>query len=62
MTKQDDLIYHRQRATEELNRGLAASCIQVARSHLRLSSLHFERARLLSNDPLKSEPPPFLLA
>ena len=43
----DEISYHRARAARELNLGLATLSLAAARSHLRLSSLHFERARQL---------------
>lgn len=43
----DEIGYHRARAARELNLGLATLSLAAARSHLRLSSLHFERARQL---------------
>jgi len=59
----DDIDYHRQRASRELNQGLASSSIPAARAHLRLSSLHFQRLRELEGGPetTVSERPPFIL-
>jgi hypothetical protein len=45
MKNADELSYHQQRAAAELNLGLSSGSIPVARAHLRLSSLHFQKAR-----------------
>ena len=59
----DDINYHRQRASRELNQGLASSSIPAARAHLRLSSLHFQRLRELEGGTVASpsDRPPFIL-
>lgn len=61
----DDISYHRQRANRELNQGLASSSIAVARAHLRLSTLHFQKLRELEGEALQTstvvERPPFVL-
>jgi hypothetical protein len=62
MIDQEDLSYHRQRATVELNLGLSSSSLPAARAHLRLSSLHFEKARQIDGSELPSGRPPFQLA
>ena len=62
MHQHDDVNYHRQRAADELNLGLTASATPVARAHLRLSSLHFEKARELSGQPQASDRPTFHLS
>lgn len=62
MTDHTDLSYHRQRAAEELNLGLSSSSLQVARAHLRLSSLHFEKAREIGGSAPQHERPPFQLS
>jgi len=49
--------YHTERAVAELAAGLSAACIPSARAHLRLSTMHMERARDLDAPPLK---PPFI--
>ena len=49
MRRNDDLDYHTQRATRELDLGLAAPTNSVACAHLKLSSLHMERVRELSD-------------
>jgi hypothetical protein len=56
----DDIAYHRARASHELNLGLTSSSMAAARSHLRLSSLHMERLRLLAGGI--AERPPFTVA
>ncbi|HVF83309.1 MAG TPA: hypothetical protein VM913_03945 [Sphingomicrobium sp.] len=53
----DDLSYHRQRAADELNRGLSSHSMPVARAHLRLSSLHFERACEIDGGKPPGRPP-----
>jgi hypothetical protein len=54
---QDDIDYHSKRAVSELDRGLISQSMEAARAHLRLSSLHFERARELSGRLYSSRPP-----
>nr|WP_294169030.1 hypothetical protein [uncultured Sphingomonas sp.] len=56
----DDIEYHRARASYELNLGLTSNSMAAARSHLKLSSLHMERLRLLAGN--NSERPPFTVA
>jgi len=58
----DDINYHRQRASQELSLGLASGSVVVARAHLGLSSLHFERLRELEsgNAMFKREPAPLV--
>ncbi|MCW3798305.1 hypothetical protein OMW55_10875 [Sphingomonas sp. BN140010] len=56
----DDIAYHRNRASRELNLGLACGSLAAARAHLRLSSLHFQKARDLES-PRQAERPPFVL-
>ena len=43
----DDIRYHQARAARELDMGLSTSCLNAARAHLQLSSLHTQRAREL---------------
>jgi hypothetical protein len=43
--KTNDASYHRDRALQERDLGLAAACPMAARSHMELSSLHVRRAR-----------------
>jgi|GraSoiStandDraft_59_1057299.scaffolds.fasta_scaffold163920_2 hypothetical protein len=50
--------YHRERALRELNAGLGASCSPSARAHLRLSTLHMQRARELG---ATLPPPPLIM-
>jgi hypothetical protein len=45
--KSDDIQYHQTRAARELDMGLSTSCLNAARAHLQLSSLHMRRAREL---------------
>lgn len=45
--KADDIRYHQARAARELDMGLSTNCLNAARAHLKLSSLHQERAREL---------------
>ncbi len=56
--------YHRERASQELNLGLTTTCMAAARAHLRLSSLHMERVRMLQGDVRSGglDRPPFILA
>lgn len=60
-----DLLYHRQRASRELNLGLASRELAVARAHLGLSTLHHRRARELERRDGRvvapGEAPPFVL-
>lgn len=60
-----DIQYHRQRASHELNLGLASSHLSAARAHLGLSTLHHQRARELEDSEPQSESsaarPPFVL-
>jgi hypothetical protein len=62
MHQHDDIHYHQKRAAAELNLGLAASAVPVARAHLRLSSLHFEKARELAGQLQASDRPIFHLS
>jgi len=50
------IAYHAQRAVRELNRGLGTSNIRAARAHLKLSLLHRERARSLSEGAALKKP------
>jgi hypothetical protein len=59
---EDELSYHRQRAADELNLGLSSDSMPVARAHLRLSSLHFERAREIGGLPQQQQRPTFHLS
>lgn len=43
MMKQEDVAYHSERASRELHLGLTAPSMSIARSHLRLSSLHMKK-------------------
>ena len=47
IVKLDDIQYHQARAARELDMGLSTSCLNAARAHLQLSSLHMQRAREL---------------
>ena len=62
MQDDHDLEYHRQRAADELNIGLSSSSLAAARAHLRLSSLHFERARSIGKPDALNDRPPFQLS
>jgi hypothetical protein len=57
----NDIAYHRDRATRELNIGLASASLSAARAHLKLSSLHFQRLRDLEGQQAPQERPPFVL-
>ena len=57
----DDIAYHRDRATRELNIGLSSASLTAARAHLKLSSLHFQRLRDLEGQGAPQERPPFVL-
>ena len=61
MQQHDDISYHRQRAADELNLGLAANSTPVARAHLRLSSLHFEKVREMGGQAQTGDRPIFHL-
>ena len=56
MTKTAAVDYHSRRASEELHRGLLASSPVAARIHLKLSSLHFARVRLLLGNSASPRP------
>jgi len=56
----NEITYHRQRASRELNLGLNSGSLPAARAHLKLSSLHFEKLRDLEA-PQSAERPPFVL-
>jgi hypothetical protein len=58
MYQQEDVEYHRRRATKELDCGLTAKHIGAARTHLKLASMHLQRVREL--DPTASRDKPFL--
>lgn len=58
---EEQIAYHRARAARELNLGLACDCLAAARSHLKLSSLHFERAKRLNEGQAEARPP-FIMA
>jgi len=48
----EEIQYHQSRAARELDLGLSASNLNAARAHLKLSSLHMQRARELgATDP-----------
>jgi len=47
IVKADDIRYHQARAARELDMGLSTNCLNAARAHLKLSSLHQQRAREL---------------
>jgi len=57
----NDIAYHRDRASRELNIGLSSGSLPAARAHLRLSSLHFQRVRDLEGQQPQAERPPFVL-
>jgi hypothetical protein len=44
---ENDIAYHNERALVELDLGYAAENYQVAEAHLKLSSLHLERAEAI---------------
>jgi hypothetical protein len=48
MQRSDALSYHSRRATRELDLGLAAASMAVARAHLQLAAMHMERLRELT--------------
>jgi hypothetical protein len=41
----DDPNYHSKRAMAELDLALSATCVDAARAHFRLSSLHLEKSQ-----------------
>ena len=57
----NEIAYHRNRASRELNLGLASGSLPAARAHLRLSSLHFQKVRDLEGQSQQVERPPFVL-
>jgi hypothetical protein len=57
----EDIAYHRARADHERNIGLASSSLAVARAHLRLSSLHWQRVLELAGTVRATERPLFVL-
>lgn len=44
-TEDEDIELHSDRAMEELDLALDATCIQAARAHFGLSALHLDRMR-----------------
>lgn len=54
MHRQDELSYHSERATRELDLGLTAGSSMAARAHLELASMHMQRVRQLSTRPVAS--------
>ena len=54
---QNNIDYHSARAISELDKGLISQSVEVARAHLRLSSLHYERVRELSGKLCNTRPP-----
>lgn len=54
MNRQDELSYHSQRATRELDMGLTAQSTPAARAHLQLASMHMQRVRELGGEPQPS--------
>ena len=57
MSEHEQIQYHTARAMRELDQGLTAQSEAAARSHLKLSSLHLQRARALSSEPIRATPP-----
>ncbi|MFN3943842.1 MAG: hypothetical protein ACK4K7_02785 [Allosphingosinicella sp.] len=53
----DEFRYHSDRAMQELDRGLVAPSAPAARAHLKLSSLHMEKARSLAAHADRTKPP-----
>lgn len=58
MQQQDDLDYHKRRATHELDRGLTAKDTNAARAHMTLASMHMQRVRDLTAPSAPREKPP----
>lgn len=56
-----DIAYHRDRARHELDIGLTSNSLAAARSHLKLSSLHWQRLRELEGGAPQQDPPPFVM-
>jgi hypothetical protein len=54
--RSDEIEYHQTRAARELDMGLSTNCLNAARAHLQLSTLHFRRARELR--ATRENPPP----
>lgn len=57
MSKEDQIAYHASRSSSELSLGLSSGNMAVARSHLKLSSLHYARLRELESRFLRARPP-----
>ena len=57
----EDIAYHRARARHELDIGLTCGSLAAARSHLKLSSLHWQRLRELEGSARQKDPPPFVM-
>ena len=53
----NDLHYHRERATRELDMGLIASSAKAARAHLKLASMHMDCVRKLATSSVDARPP-----
>jgi hypothetical protein len=53
----NDLHYHRERATRELDMGLVATTMAAARAHLKLASMHMDRVRELATSSVEARPP-----
>jgi hypothetical protein len=53
----DDLEYHRERAARELDIGLVAETMTVARAHLKLAALHMSRVEELARSHADAKAP-----
>ncbi len=56
MQREQQLEYHTQRASRELDLGLSAQSTNAARSHLQLASMHMQRVKELSTSPAECRP------
>jgi hypothetical protein len=57
MSNQDLIAYHATRSRKELSLGLMSDNMAAARSHLKLSSLHYARLCELEGRPPRARPP-----
>lgn len=57
MQKEETIGYHSKRAMQEMDQGLIASNPCASRAHLRLSSLHMQKALALADRKTRPRPP-----
>jgi hypothetical protein len=61
MSVEEQIEYHSSRALAEMDRGFTAATTTAARAHLKLSSLHFDRAHRLQGTSQAGRRPVFTL-